>query len=295
MTSPGVAPLFELAVVIGAGMVGQLVSDVVRPGVGELVEVDRDPARGALGWDVRQSPSEEVGSAVRRADLVVFALPQDALDVAIPSVLRVRSGVAKQPVLLVDTASAKSALRRHWDAAPDGVAFLGVNPMFAPDLDPRGRPVLIVEPAPTEGGAGFIRLLAARGMAVVPVADLDTHDRLAAVTQAAVHASVLAFGLAARAAGINADTVVAVAPPPCRTLLRLAARMGDLASEVYDDVQLGNLGSAGARAALATALGEIETALGSGRGVAGAIDDVTIWLGAHRADLAAECVRMFST
>lgn len=289
------APVFARVVVVGAGAVGTLLARLFAPHTSEIVLVDRDPDRGALAWDVEKPLPAAVRSAVADAEAVVLALPDSALDLAVGAVLDLWRTTGTGPRLLIDTASVKSFLQPHWDSAPAGVAFLAVNPMFAADLDPRGRPVLVVEPVPTAATAAAVGVLEAAGLNVSSIADVETHDRLAAVIQAAVHTAVLAFASVASRAGLDGATLAAVAPPPCRTVLRLLARMGELAPEVYDDVQAANPYARETRQALATAIGRLDQAVDDGAGVAPFIDEALDWLGPARAPLARECAAMFST
>src|SRR4051794_1864204 len=92
---------FERAVVVGAGMVGRLAAGILRRGARELVVMDRDPGRANLVWDVRRPPSVDVGASLANADLVLFALPDPAINAAIPMVLRARSDLLERPVLLI--------------------------------------------------------------------------------------------------------------------------------------------------------------------------------------------------
>src|SRR5205085_3680394 len=120
----------------------------LRDHVGTLVVVDRAPADGQLQWDVAAPAAAPVRAALAGADVVVCALPDDALRCAVATTLP----VLDRPCLMVDTASVKSFLVPLWASAPSHVALLSINPMFAPHLDPRGRPVLAIQPRPSSAG-----------------------------------------------------------------------------------------------------------------------------------------------
>ncbi|MCX6475640.1 prephenate dehydrogenase dimerization domain-containing protein, partial [Rhodococcus sp. (in: high G+C Gram-positive bacteria)] len=96
--------------------------------------------------------------------------------------------------------------------------------------------------------------------ASVAVMDADRHDRLAAATQVLTHASVLAFGVALAELGVSADELLAVAPPPHRTLLALLARVAGGEPEVYWDVQAGNPYAGATRKALFDATAQVDRA-----------------------------------
>lgn len=281
--------MFARGVIVGAGAMGRWVAETLAEPVGHLAFVDRAPMAGALRWDVIERAPEAVRLELADADLVVCALPDRAVGTALATVVR----LVRPSTLVVETSSVKSWLTPFWTAELEKVAFLGINPMFAPSLDRQGRSVLALQHGPSAKVSAFLDLLTRRGMVVVPVANIDEHDRLTAVTQAAVHASVLAFGLVASASGKSAETILTLAPPPCRTLLRLVARMGDVAPEVYSDVQSGNPHAATIRRELVSAIADLEPEIVADGGIAGSINEVLSWLGSLRTELAAECERMF--
>ena len=172
----------------------------------------------------------------------MLAVPEQVALAALPS-------LRTSGALVVDTLSVKSRMDAAIaDAGREG-EFLGLNPMFRPSLGPRGRAVIAVPYVDGPQSARFLDIVRSWG-ASVAVMDADRHDRLAAATQVLTHASVLAFGVALAELGVSADELIAVAPPPHRTLLALLARIAGGEPEVYWDVQAGNPHAGATRKAL---------------------------------------------
>jgi 4-amino-4-deoxyprephenate dehydrogenase len=274
---------FSRAVVLGDGAVGRMLGQLLTDDECQVTAFDL-----RTGTDARQPPEGEYARALRTADLVVLSLPE-------PACLSALAHLTGQPglsALLVDTASVKSALPRLW-AQPGRPPVLSINPMFKPGLAITGRPCLVVDPDQSAGGRAFAAGLARWGLTVVPVADAAAHDRLCAATQASVHAAVLAFGLALSSSGASAAEVLAVAPPPCRTMLLLLARMCGGSAEVYQDIQSANPFAGAARDELRARLGDIgRSAAGTGD-FAAMLGQVTDWLGAAQDSLASHCGTLF--
>lgn len=252
------------------------------------------PADGGEQHDVRRivadvtEPGEQpaLELALASAALVICALPEDALLAAFPRVI-----AAMPPgALAIDTASVKSHLSVLWSAS--GPSILSINPMFAPSLSPVGRPVLTVSAGRRGRQDDFLKLLRHNGMRVMPLADADEHDRLAAITQTGVHAGALAYGLTLAASGFSAEQVVALAPPPCRQQLMLLARMTAQSPEVYEDIQRSNPYAEQARADLIENLAQIGR-LASRKAMNSAFGDISDWLGSARIPLAELCQNVY--
>jgi prephenate dehydrogenase len=113
-------------------------------------------------------------------------------------------------------------------------------------------------------GRALLHAIGRRGGRVA-VVGADEHDRVAAVTQALTHATVLAFGLALDELGVAVEDLGAVATPPHLTLLALLARIATGGPETYWQVQAGNPHAHRARTALAAGFAT----------VAGAADEPT--------------------
>jgi 4-amino-4-deoxyprephenate dehydrogenase len=145
---------------------------------------------------------------------------------------------------------------------PDRQA-VSLNPMFAPALGMRERPVVSVV---FHGGAlvdDLLALVEEFGGRVVRMEALQ-HDRVAAISQALTHATVLAFGHALHTLDADIEELIAVAPPPHATLLALLARIASGKPEVYWDVQSGNPLVSDAHEALAGGVEHVREIVRSG-------------------------------
>ncbi|RDI30985.1 prephenate dehydrogenase dimerization domain-containing protein [Lentzea flaviverrucosa] len=262
------------AVIGGSGAVGSLFAERLRES-GEVEVLDL-----ATGFDAT-APDRELD-----ADVVVVALPEQvALDA-------VKALSLEPGTLLVDTLSVKSGVVEAVRAT--GLEAVSVNPMFAPSLPVRGRPIAAVVVRDGPRARDFLRLLGSWGARVVEVTAPE-HDRLAAASQALTHAAVLGFGLGLAELDVDADALTAVAPPPHRTLLALLARIAGGTPEVYWDVQAANPHAPQARAALANGMRRVADVVENGDEAAFAdlLDELRGFLGdglAHHREL---CERIF--
>jgi prephenate dehydrogenase len=198
---------------------------------------------------------------MRRADIVVLAVPEPVALAAVPALARqLRPGA-----LLVDTLSVKTSIVAALAAHAAHLEAVSLNPMFAPALGFDGHAVAAVV---VRDGPRARALLDAVGDRGGRVAELgaDEHDRAAAVTQALTHAAVLAFGLALDELGVAVEDLGAVATPPHLTLLAMLARITSGNPETYWDVQAGNPHARRARTALAAGLATLADAADHGTG-----------------------------
>jgi 4-amino-4-deoxyprephenate dehydrogenase len=250
---------YDAVVVGGRGAVGTLLAQLLADDGSTVLTVDRVAAQHQdtridhVVGDVT-SPDELLTSHLNGADIVVLAVPKS---IALQAVSRSLPATA----LLVETLSVKSGFASAMNSTTGPV--VGINPMFAPALGMEGRPVAAVTHRPGPAADEFLEQVRSWGARVVEL-DADTHDRLAAATQALTHAAVLAFGSALGELGVDASLVDAVAPPPARTLLALLARVSGGEPEVYWDVQAGNPHAAAARSALARGLRDLDATVASG-------------------------------
>jgi 4-amino-4-deoxyprephenate dehydrogenase len=283
--------VFRHAVVAGgSGAVGRMFVRVLAGAGTEVVCVDRVPPTDGTAFvegDIR-SPGTAVAAALARTDLVLLAVPEP---VALAAVAPIAAHLAPG-ALLVDTLSVKSRIAAEVARHVAGAA-MSLNPMFAPSLGLDGRVVASVTITDGPPVAAMRSLLTAAGATVVELT-ADEHDRISAVSQAATHAAVLAFGLAAASLGIDVAALRSVAPPPHETLLALAARITGGEPEVYWDVQDANPYAGAAREALGAAAERIRD-IDSEPAFRSVLSEVRAFLGDDRADLAAVCARMFGT
>ncbi|SNS06412.1 prephenate dehydrogenase/arogenate dehydrogenase family protein [Actinoplanes regularis] len=274
------------AVVVGGGAVGGMFAQLLRDGGASVTVVDV-AARGDLRADVT-APSPELIAVIGAADTVLLALPEAVTLKALPEVTAVMAAGA----LLVDTSSVKAGIV---DAGPPGREWVSVNPMFAPSLGMRGRPVAAIVAHGGERVEGFLAEITGWGGRVVRMSAVE-HDRIAAVTQSMTHAAILAFGLAVRDLGLPLETLAATAPPPHQSMLALLARLMSQSPEVYWDIQAANPHAAHGRAALADGLRRLADLVDAGdtHGFDDALGELRSLFGDDLAIHRDRCARMFA-
>ncbi|ATQ27913.1 prephenate dehydrogenase [Rhodococcus ruber Chol-4] len=276
----------------GAGAVGRMLGEALRRDGADVLVVDPaagdDP--GALRDDVTV-PTAAVRDAVRCASMLVLAVPE-----ATALAAAARLGPLLSPdAVLVETLSVKSAWAQAGRGRGWSAQCVGLNPMFAPALGMAGRPVAVVEHRPGPAVDALLAALDRWGARVVRMT-ADDHDRVAAATQAATHAAVLAFGLALGRLGVPPSVAAATAPPPHVLLRALLARIAGGAPEVYLDVQAGNPHAAAARSALRASLDELEAVVetGSVAGFADLLGRAATPLGADTGRYRELCAELFA-
>lgn len=251
--------LARFALVGGNGAVGRLFAGALAAAGREVAVLDAapsphpelPPAATYRALDARR-PSAALREALAGADCALLALPETVALKALPHVLDALSPGA----LLADTLSVKTPFARAARKAGAPVELLSLNPMFAPSLGFAGHAVAAVELTPGPRSRALLALLRDRARVVV-LPDAETHDRATATLQVAVHAGVLAFGLALAQLDADLDALLALAPPPFLAQLALLARIADGAPATYADIQRANPFGAEARAALGAALAQL--------------------------------------
>ncbi|MBZ4015232.1 prephenate dehydrogenase/arogenate dehydrogenase family protein [Streptomyces purpurogeneiscleroticus] len=268
-----------------------------------VTSLDIAPAGGAPIAGVRRivgdvtCPEPPVMAEVAAADLVVLAVPEKTVLTAVgPLTAAMRPGA-----VLADTTSVKgavvertlSALRAASDRG-GGIEAVSLNPMYAPSLGPRGRPVATVRLKDGPGVRALLGLMESWGARIVPVGARE-HDRLMAAAQVATHAAVLSFGLALRELGVGVAELSALAPPPHTAMLALLARITSAAPEVYWDIQTGSPDAEQARAALKNGVETLGALANDGdeAGFAAVLADLHAYLGADASRLTDLCRDMF--
>ncbi|SKT93888.1 prephenate dehydrogenase dimerization domain-containing protein [Mycobacteroides abscessus] len=259
--------VLENAIVVGgAGAVGTmfanlLTADGVATTVVDLPGTSNhalDPRCRVLEGDIlRLEP--RLRAALSDADLVLLALPEAVACGAIPVI----APLVKPAALLADTLSVKATVARTWISVGADVEALSVNPMFAPSLGARGRPIAAVVLRDGPRIQALVKMMQNWGANVV-LMDSDEHDTMTAAVQALTHASIIGFGLALRAIGIAPAQLVRVAPPPFQAMLALLARIADGTSEVYWEIQDANPYASAAREALTTGLKKLNDVMALG-------------------------------
>jgi prephenate dehydrogenase len=254
-------------VVGGAGAVGGLLVDLLISAGGDVFVVDVAAPPAAAGQACAHALGDvcamdaRLVAEIRRADVVVLAVPERVALAAVPAVAQeLRPGA-----LLADTLSVKTGIVAALTAHATHLEAVSLNTMFAPALGFNGRAVAAVVVNDGPRARALLDAVGARGGRVAEVS-ADEHDRVAAATQALTHAAVLAFGLALDELGLAVEDLNAVAPPPHLALLALLARIASGGPETYWDVQAGNPHARRARTALAGGLATLADAADYGTG-----------------------------
>lgn len=285
------SPRFNTAVVVGAGAVGRMLGAMLeRHGVA-VAWFDRAPVEGVAAGDAC-APDGALLTAAAAADVIVLALPERALEAALPAM----AGVSRTGALIVETASMKMVLEPVKRGALNTHEVLGLNPMFAPSVGARGQAVAVVGQRPGPASAAFCALLEAEGASLVAL-DAERHDRMAAAMQALGHAAILTFAGALAQSGESLPELLRIAPPPFRVLASLTARVLGQSRETYWDIQAGNPYAAEMRGHLRTALAHLESTL-SADGLpafAAWLDAVEHAAGPSLEALRGHCAQLFST
>lgn len=243
-------------VIGGAGTVGRfiaglLVDDGCRPIVIDRVAAERTFDQRVMDALALPTHAPEL---LQAAEVVVCALPEDTA----LQVLECYAGALPSLRLLVNTCSVQQPFHAQAARLFARVPVLGINPMFSPTLDCRGRPVALCERGQgergqAEAGERYEALLRGRGMQVTRVTP-DEHDRIMAACQTLPHAAILAFAFALQRSECDPRTFAALAPPPMQTMLSLVARILLNEPVTYWDIQKHNQASQRQREQLAGGL-----------------------------------------
>lgn len=260
-------------VVVGAGgSIGGLIARLLRLDGQQVACIDlRFPRQGGTESQSDETrwieadmlaPNALAREALSHADIVVIATSFELLTEALPGLL----ALVGPACALIETLSIKSpfvALIEARSAILGNREVAGINPMFSGDLDPTGRPTAtVIHRNGADGGLhirAFFDVLRRTGLVIVPT-NADMHDRTMAVLQTIGHSAVLAFGDVLAESKLDMDALLALAPPPFRTLFALLARMTGNHPDVYWEIQTKNPFSAQARRALIDALTRLDDA-----------------------------------
>jgi prephenate dehydrogenase len=269
----------RVLVVGAAGAVGRLITDVLTTDV----QVDLIDAPGVWRGDVL-SPDRRLTVELRRAEVVVLAVPEDILTGAVETV----APLVPAGALLVQTASVQTSTARTSLTVANryGLEAIGVNPLFAPAMGAAGRVVALVA-VRTGARAQWVAEAWARAGARCVWLTPERHDHMTAGLQVAAHAAVLSYGLALRDLDLDAAAIVDVAPPPARMLLSLLARIVTANPKVYREIQAAHPMAGSARTALAD--GILALADTSPEAFVSTWSGLHTWLGSEREALAEWC------
>ena len=266
------------AVVLGAsGGFGRAFAGLMQAGGIRVVGVDVASRPGLddvpLIVGDATHPDDAVTAAVAKGQWLVVCLPDEAALPAVDRLHRALPGGA----LVVDTISVKSPIAAWVATTPRGdIEFLSLNPLFAPDLGFAGRRVAAVPLRTGVHSQRFLRMVERAGAEVVELS-ADEHDREAALTQALVHAAVLAVG---RCLAASPDpSTWRLVTPPFRLLTLLVGRVIGGDGEVYRHIQSDNPHAARIRRALGDAVIEVDGSVGSPEQFEALIDAIRDGLG----------------
>lgn len=240
------------AVVVGAaGAVGRLMGKQLSTAGVRVTGIDLEPAGDDLPWegflcvDVAAPARADVRGVVQKTDLLVVALPESIAFAAMDRLVPELSAGA----LLTDVFSTKTPVSNWLQTARSDIEVLSLQPLFAPDLGFAGQNVAAVEFSGGPRSRWLMELLTEWG-AQVTVVDAATHDAMCALNQVAVHASLLAYGLALESLDADVEALSTLSTPQSRALLAAVSRMAELNPEGYWAIQAGNPEGAHAREAM---------------------------------------------
>lgn len=281
---------FPAATIVGYGSVGRMFGGLLHESGCDVARFDLLASPGVRECDVR-APSSDLLAAIAHTDLLLLALPEQALADALATL----GPELATHALLVETASVKTCLEPIKKKQLVSHEILGVNPMFAPSLGMSGRPVAVSRQHPAAATARFEDMLKAAGAVVVDMSP-ERHDRIAANTQALAHAAILGFADALRQSGDSLDDMLAVAPPPFRVMTALVARMLGQSPEVYWDIQAGNPHAADARLRLAGGVAQCsaQSAATHAQSFALWLGEISRYYGSRQEDLGDLCAHIFA-
>jgi prephenate dehydrogenase len=211
--------------VVGAGAMGTWTARATGAAVDAVTFVDADhdaAVAAAAELDGEDGPSAAAARDPGPHDAACVAVPIPAAREAIATA----AGVADRALLDVTGAMADpvAAMAEH---APDRERA-SLHPLFAPDAEPGS--VAVVRDAPGPVTDALLDAVAARGNDLFETTPAE-HDAAMESVQAAAHAAVLAYGLAA------ADVREEFHTPVSRALTDLVGRVTGGEPRVYADVQ----------------------------------------------------------
>lgn len=212
-----------------------------------------DPAAAAAEPGV----SQDFGEALAGAELVVFAVPVEALDAALE---RARPLLGPGQIV-IDVGSVKchpvASMARHCGAE---IPWVATHPLFGPDSLALGeRPLGVVvcpnadHPEASERVGRFYRRLGCEVREQGP----EEHDELMAETHA------LAFFIASALVDMGVDKRAEAAPPSFRALARTIESVRADAGHLMGTIQRDNPFAPSARRRLIEALGALDAKLNS--------------------------------
>jgi len=247
--------------------------------LGDVVSID--PRQGPETADV-VSPGALEQEHLAGADTVILAVPEP---VALEA-LRTLTPLLRPDALLVETLSVKSRFADSLGRLRPRFEVIGINPMFGPALEMRGRAVALIPYNAGERAGRFSTMLSERGAHLVELSPC-AHDQATVLLQALPHLVILAYTQVVRGSGVDFNEIVELAPPPASALLALAARIADGNPHVYSEIQGANPYTAAGRASLADELRRLSEACTDPAALQAVLEDVEAGLNGSRDPLLA--------
>ncbi len=215
-------PVRVRVAIYGYGSLGRMLATVLRRAGCWVAVTGRDPERAAEVASAVGARALEEGEAIEWADMLVYAVPSDA----VPALLESHWRALRESMLVADTASVKApAARAYARLAARGPApdYAGLHPLFAPHECSAGETVVVTPVRLGEEWRERLIALLERGLGYRLVfMDPDEHDRVMAVNQVLHHMALDAYEAAAR---------------------RLAARLGIDVERAWDEAATRSLRS----------------------------------------------------
>jgi prephenate dehydrogenase len=282
-------------IVIGAnGNVGRLFAAKLSSGDRRVIGVDLQASPTLDGTGIESltgdicSPDPALAKALRRADVVLLALPEKTVLTAIPIVATIMQAGA----LLVDTTSVKARVCSAMALHAKHLETLSLNPLFAPSINMSNRPIIVVNPCNHGPKCEQLCHLLESWNARLVHMTASRHDQLTAGLQLLTHMCVLAFGTALLELELSLDELRSLAPPPHLLMLALLSRMVSGEAELYWEIQ-GNPVGHKPRSALVRAVDRLAAAAAGNQQseFSTLFDQVRLFLDGHSDELRSICAQ----
>jgi prephenate dehydrogenase len=238
--------IHDEVVIIGAngGIGSDLQRNLAELGI-SVTGFDKVGGQGVIAEDVF-ALSPEATSQIANAGLVVIAV-DDLLAVQIASILL---PCLRANAVLMDCTSVKTSYCESV-AGISPCAKVSINPLFGPGLDWSNGTMAVTRITDGPAIEHWLDIFRRMGLTLLMI-DPETHDRLAAEAQSAVHALIITYLLCADDPSVNFAT------PPNLLFRMMSARMLTLEAHVYWSVQVANPFSSAARRRLRDALERLD-------------------------------------
>ncbi len=158
----------------------------------------------------------------------------------LPALVQRYGAMLSPGALLCDLGSLKAPIEQAMLALNrDDIELLGIHPLYAPVLPPRGQNIAVVPTRPGPRSRALMDLLRRRGANVIEMAASD-HDAMMALSQGLSHAAVTALGRVAMRRGFDLNRLATLSTPFSRCLLLLLGRMASFDADLYGEIQTAN-------------------------------------------------------